>query len=243
MAPVEAIALIGVSALIAGVVQGTTGFGGAICVMMVLPYVFSMPVAAGISSIICLGLNLQMAVMYRKHLDRKLLFRPILVTVIVASIVISLSTSIDGVIAKKALGVFFIVLCIYYLFIKKDTPHGHPLGLLAGIVCVVTSGACDGMFGVGGPLMVVYFMAATRDHPSYLAAIQTYFAFANVYYTVFRVATGVLTVEVVPAALVGVAGIFVGGLVAGKLVRVLDHNLVERAVYVMLGVAGVINLI
>ena len=91
--------------------------------------------------------------------------------------------------------------------------------------------------------MVVYFMAATRDHPSYLAAIQTYFAFANVYYTVFRVATGVLTVEVVPAALVGVAGIFVGGLVAGKLVRVLDHNLVERAVYVMLGVAGVINLI
>lgn len=239
----ESIALIFASALIAGVVQGLTGFGGAICVMMVLPHIFSMPVAAGISSVICLGLNIQMAVMYRKHLDRKLLLRPIATAIAVASVVIILSPSIDGDIAKKALGAFFVVLCIYYLFIKKETPHGHPLGLAAGLVCVATSGACDGLFGVGGPLMVVYFMAATRDHPSYLAAIQTYFAFANTYYTVFRVVTGVMPVDVLPAALLGVVGIFLGGLAARRLVGVLNHTVVERAVYVMLGVAGIVNLV
>lgn len=239
----ETIAFIFVSALIAGVVQGTTGFGGAICVMMVLPHIFSMPVAAGISSVICLGLNVQIAIMYRKHLDWRLLVRPVITTVVIASIVIILSPSIDGVIAKKALGVFFIILCVYYLFIKKDTPHGHPLGLFASFVCVATSGAVDGLFGVGGPLMVVYFMAATRDHLSYLVSIQTYFVFANTYYTLFRLATGIMPIDVMPAALLGVAGIFIGGLVARKLVNVLNHNVVERAVYVMLGIAGVINLI
>lgn len=63
---------IGIAAVFAGIVQGITGFGAGIVMMMILPMVLgSIPQSAGVSTAICVILSLQMIFLYRKHVDVK----------------------------------------------------------------------------------------------------------------------------------------------------------------------------
>ena len=60
------------AAVVAGIVQGVTGFGAGIVMMMILPSLFNnIPQSAGVSTAICSILCIQMAYMYRKHIDIK----------------------------------------------------------------------------------------------------------------------------------------------------------------------------
>ena len=46
--------LVSLTAVLAGIVQGITGFGSGIVIMMILPMFFALPQSAGISTAICM---------------------------------------------------------------------------------------------------------------------------------------------------------------------------------------------
>ena len=229
-------------AIFAGLVQGVVGFGGGIITMLIFPYFFSIAVGAGITSALGIALCIFVALRYRKELSAKKAIMPALLYNVVTSIVISFSTAVDPALVKKAFGVFLILLCAYYLFLSKSVQN-RKLSLGVSIVCIAISATCDGLFGIGGPLMVLYFMSMTRGTHEYLGTTQLFFWCNSMYNTAFRFYKGVLLPEHIIFILFGMIGVLAGGFVAGKIVDRLNIETMRKLIYAMIGVSGVLNLI
>lgn len=77
---------------------------------------------------------------------------------ILCALIIRFSTAVDQALIQKGFGVFR--LCLYYLFLQKDDPP-HKKSLARSILCIAFSAVFDSCFSIGGPLLVVCFMART----------------------------------------------------------------------------------
>lgn len=231
-----------ITALLAGIVQGVTGFGGGIITMLVFPHFFGITLGAGITGSLGIALCASVAYRYRKELSVKMAVFPAFLYLVVCSLVISYSMAVDPAIIKKVFGVFLVLLSAYYLFISK-TVQNRKLSLAVSIACIAISAACDGLFGIGGPLMVLYFMSMTTSTHAYLGTIQLFFWINSIYNTAFRFYKGILLPEHLIFIAFGVVGILAGGAIAGKIVDKLNADAMRKVIYVMIGVSGVINLI
>lgn len=227
--------------IIAGAIQGITGFGGSIVMMMVLPTMYALPQGAGISTAICIFLNLSMLFMYRKYIDFKKVILPSILYMVVCSIAIYFSTNINQELMKKVFGIFLIILAIYYLFIQKGDPR-KKLSLTTSLFCIIASALCDAFFGIGGPLMVLYFLSQTHNTHEYLGTIQSFFFVNTVYNTCFRFYNGILGVEHLSIIGIGIIGILIGSFIGNKIVDKLDGVLIKKLTYFMIGISGFINL-
>ncbi|MCI8294390.1 MAG: sulfite exporter TauE/SafE family protein [Lachnospiraceae bacterium] len=233
--------LIGLTALCAGVLQGVTGFGAGIVMMMVLPSFFPLNQAAGVSCAIAILLSLSMFLRYRGHIQVKKVIWPAVLYVAVSSLSIVFSTTVDQALMKKVFGVFLILLSVYYLFFDKK--QEKELGLLVSILFIGISGACDGLFGIGGPLMVLYFLGQTHSKEEYLGSIQAVFLVNLIYGTIMRTANHILTLTHLPYIGVGMACILAGLLAANRIVDRLDGEKIKKITYVVIGLSGVMNLL
>ncbi len=231
-----------IASFIGGTIQGVTGFGSMVVVMMVLPFYFDLPRSAGIAAAGGILMCLLMLLRYRKKLNLKLALLPLLLYIPVSSTVIHLSVYLDPFIAKKIFGVFLIFLCVYYLFLNKKAAEKKP-GLLLSLLFIAGSAACDGLFGIGGPLMVIFFLGATSSVAEYLGCLQLFFLTTLVYNTVFRFARGVLLPEHLPYILAGMIGMASGLLIANRIVDRLNADTLRKLTYLLIGICGIINLV
>ena len=228
------------AALAGGIVQGVTGFGAGVVMMLALPLAFAVPQAAGISGAVCMVLTAAMTWRYRARASVSAIVGPAVIYVVASSVSIVVARGVEQDAMKGALGVFLVLLACYFLFVQGEGEF-VPKGAVA-LACIVVSGVCDGMFGIGGPLMVVYYLARTQGVEEYLGTIQGFFFVTLVCATAFRLASGVLGIGHVPMMLAGVAGVLAGSAIAARLVDRLDAGLVRRATYMVIGLAGVVNV-
>ena len=229
-------------AFLGGMVQGITGFGGGIVMMMVFPMVFPLTQAAGINAAILVFLNATMVYVYRKHIKLKMVLPVFLFSIVVSSLTIKIAAGTSPLIIKKLFGVFLLLLACYYLFIKKDG-RPDPMNLLVSLLFLTASAVCDGLFGVCGPMLVVYFLARCEERYEYLGNLTASFLLLGGYNTCFRIYTGILTAEHLLPVLCGAAAIITGGLIAKRIADKLNAQLLTKAIYVMIFVSGVSNII
>ncbi|MCR5042416.1 MAG: sulfite exporter TauE/SafE family protein [Clostridia bacterium] len=238
----EAFIIVPAVSILAGLIQGITGFGSCIVILFALPYFYTLSQSAGIATAVTIALCAAMVVKYRKTVRVREALLPSALYLTVSSFVIHFAAGADEELLKKIFGFFLIVLSAYYLFVKKRKSE-KKLPLPVDVLFIVASAVCDGLFGIGGPLMVLYFLSRTKDKEEYLGTIHLFFLVNTVYNTGFRVYKGILTAEHFPVILLGVAGILLGFFVAGKLVDRLNAKAMSRLTYVMIGVSGVLNLV
>lgn len=231
-----------IAPLLAGLIQGVVGFGGGIITMLIFPLFVSIPVGAGITSALGIPLCLSMVIRYRREVNVKMALLPALLYNIISSFVISYSVYVDQITIKKIFGVFLILLCLYYLFVSKNVQN-KKLSLPMSIVCIAISATCDGLFGIGGPLMVLYFMSMISGTHAYLGTIQLFFWTNSMYNTALRFYKGILLPEHFVLLAVGTVAILIGGAVAGKIVDRLNVTTMRKLIYIMIGIGGVINLL
>ncbi len=228
-------------AIAAGIIQGVTGFGAGIILMMFLPLQFSVIQSAGISSAVTLILCASMTYRYRQTINVRKIIGPAVLYLIVSSVSIVYAKLIDQDLMKGIFGFFLIVLSLYFLFISKDNGF-DPKGISA-LFCIVVSGICDGLFGIGGPLMVVYFLSKTRTKEEYLGTIQCFFLIGMIYTTLFRAVSGIITPDLVISILFGMLGILFGVMIANKIVDKLNSDLIKKLTYILIGLCGLSNVI
>lgn len=234
-------AAIGLVALCAGILQGVTGFGAGIVMMMVLPSLFPLNQAAGVSCAIAIVLSLSMFWRYRKHIEIKKVIWPAVLYVAVSSISIIFSTMVNQAVMKKVFGVFLILLSAYYLFFNKS--QTKELNILVSVVFIAVSGACDGLFGIGGPLMVLFFLGQTHSKKEYLGSIQAVFLVNLVYGTMMRMVNHILTPWHLSYIGVGMVCILVGLAAANRIVDRLDGEKIKKITYVVIGISGIMNIL
>ena len=233
--------IISIINLIAGFVQGISGFGSSIIVMMVLPAYYTVLQAAGISNAINIVLNGMMAYRYRDHISIKKVLSPAILFLTSSTLITYVAMDINEVLIKKIFGVFLVILAIYFIFFSKNTKR--ELSPFTSYLCVILAGCCNGMFGIGGPLMVIYLLSQIDDMKEYLGTMQAFFCLINIVVTSFRFASGILTFDHLYAILIGIPSVAIGLFFANRIVDKVDGGFIKKAIYVVLGFSGILNFI
>lgn len=233
--------LIALIAMLGGLLQAITGFGGGIIIMMVLPNLVSMQVAPAISGTICTPLAGSIAWRYRKYLNIKKVFFPALVYMAASTVAIRLTTVINMNSMKPVFGGFLVLLSLYFMFFSQKLKVKGTM--LTAFVCSAVSGALGGMFGIGGPLMTLYFLAVTETKEEYLGTLNGLFTITSVYQLIVRILSGIITIHVVPAILFGTCGILLGRFFGSKIVDKLDAARMKQYIYLFLAFAGIVTIV
>jgi hypothetical protein len=142
---------------------------------------------------------------------------------------------------KEVLGIFLIVLAIYMIVFRNKMKVQANLKTM--LVCGGISGLCDGMFSIGGPLMVLYFLGITKSKEEYLGTIQTFFMICAIYNLALRTYRGLFTVDLLGYALLGTAAIFVGLSIGNKVVDRINDQVMQKVVCVMIGISGLVTFL
>ena len=231
---------VAVSALAAGFLQGTTGFGAVMIMMMVLPFFYSMGESVGISTSTTIAGNLMMSLQYRKSFRIRKVILPSAINIAVNIITTLWSKSIEQASLKKAFGVFLIILSVYYLFLGKGKRWN--LSLPVSLLMIVISAVCNSLFGIGGPLMAIYFMNTTESREEYLGTIQCFFLFISTGNLILRLCLGVLDTSHIVPILIGMIGVLAAGQLSKKAVSHMNIKLTETLTYALVGITGLYNL-
>lgn len=225
-----------------GAVQSMTGFGMAIVIMTVYPVLFPFASAIALSGFVCTGNNVVIALRYRKHIRWSRLWLPTIVFLAVNIVVVQISYKINVGYLKAYFGLFLLALAVYFLlFAKKVKLKGnHVTAAVSSAACGVTSG----LFGIGGPLVVPYYLAvADGNKYVYLATIQIAFIFQNIVGIVTRAINGSVTVDLLLAIIPGVLGMFLGTWVGGKVVDKINADVLTKIIYFFLAAVGIFTFV
>lgn len=232
---------VGGIAVLSGLVQSVTRSGGGIMAMLFLPNFMPMKVAPALSDTICTPLSGSISWKYRKFISRGKILVPAIFYLISSGICIKLSTVVNLDSLKAVFGGLLVVLAFYFIFFSGKI---HLKGnFLTAFLCSLFSGVMAGFFGIGGPLMVLYYLAVTDEKEDYLGTINLFFTITAIYQIAMRAITGVLTLDLVPLMLAGIAGVLVGKTIGGKIVDRINGELMKKIIYVFLAIAGVITII
>lgn len=224
-----------------GIIQGVTGFGAGIIMMIFLPLLLPVNQAAGVSVAIGTVLCATMAWRYRAKVRVGEIVAPALLYLAVSSACILFAAGVDQNAMKGVLGVFLVMLAVYFLFFQSAASF-EPKWISA-VACIAVSGVCDGLFGVGGPLMVLYYLARIKDRAAYLGTIQGFFLVTSLYSTAFRLMNGIIGVAQLGTVALGAVGVLAGLATASAVSRRLDPAAVRKLTYAVIGVSGVSNLV
>ena len=105
---------------IAGLLQGITGFGAGIILMLYLPYLYPVIQCSGIIGIICLFLSLIMALQYRKFIELKKVLIPLSIYILISTITIVIGPSLNSSYLKKRIISLFYFIKFLLSFYKKE---------------------------------------------------------------------------------------------------------------------------
>lgn len=224
-------------ATIAGVIQATTGFGAGIFMMLFFPMFLPMIQCSALSSAVGLISNIKLSIQYRRHAKPRLLVLPACFYVACNTLCIWYSTRIDLGAFKPFFGLFLLALGLYFLFFAQRIRLKG--GVLSAAVCASLSGAASGFFGIGGPPMVLYFLALVGDDKyAYLGTIQLFFLITGLQGVATRAIAGIYTPSLLALIPAGMAGIMIGNMVGTRIVQKLRVDRLRLLIYAFLCLAG-----
>lgn len=226
----------------AGFVQRVSGFGLGIFAMLFMPHFMpSHTASASISSIFSCATSGFNAVKYRKKVDFRISLPMIIASVITISVAVYFSSVVSGRIFKILLGSVLILLSLYFLFFDRKIKIGS--SVTNGIISGTLSGVLSGLFSTGGPPVVLYLSKATNDNIVYFATIQFFFLITNVYATVMRAVNGLVDLDIILYALIGLVGCMIGDFIGSKVFDKLDSQKLKMVIYIGMIISGIVLFI
>ena len=222
----------------AAFVQRVSGFGLGIFTMLFLPYLVpSHTAAASLSCIFSCMTSTYNACKYRKHIPFRTVLPMLAAALIAIPFAVSLAEQVSQRLFQLLLGAVLILLSIYFLCVQGKIRIKPTL--FSAVCAGAVGGTLNGLFSTGGPPVVLYLTHAVADNLTYFAGIQFYFALTNIYATTVRLIKGVVGVEILPAAAVGLLGCLLGDWLGTKVFRRLDGKRLKQVIYIGMILSGI----
>ncbi len=223
-------------------VQRVSGFGFAIVLMTVLPYLMpSYAEAVTLCSILAGTSALVTAIRYRRHFVFKNFTTIMTSSMVAAFFAIMFLNAVDGSVIKKVLGIVLILLGLFFVFFKDRIVVKPTLGVQLGLGSL--SGIMGGLFAMQGPPAVIYFMGATSSKEEYVALTQWYFFIGNLFMSVYRATYGMVTAEVGETYLITLPATFLGLWIGSKVFHKLRNDILRKIIYAFLVVSGAVAVL
>ena len=223
-----------------GLCQSVTGFGSAIIMMTLMPELLPIHIAAGVTTIICCPLGIYITYYYREALNLKRVLLPVILFSLSSWFAVQAAADFNMDKLKALFGALLIFLSIYF-FCFSDRISVKP-SVFSAVVCSTLAGVMGGLFAVGGPLLVLYYLAVTDSKEEYMACVNVTLFLTNLSQTWARVSTGILSTGEISAIYFGVVGITIGFFIGNKISSRINKTRLKKLVYTFLAVTGVITL-
>lgn len=240
MVVLEVIGIVVVSALAAGLIQGLTGFGSAIVMMAFLPLYFGVLESSALVGVVTLSHSLAMVWLYRQHIQVKQTIGPAVLFIATTALSILYAQHLNPQIVTIIFGIFLMTLSFYFL---RVNPDGLNPNRLTSLLFIALSGITNGLFGIGGPLMVIYYVSKIKEQKAYLGTMQFFFTLTSLSSAAIRFSTGILTLKHLPITLIGVLAILAGLLLANGVMARINAQKVRQLTYLFIGLSGFYNLL
>ena len=140
-------------------IQSSSGFGYAIICMAVWPMFMPFYTASILESIAAFFMVIYIAVRLWKFIDWKLLLPPVIMATVTSFLGVNTLMSLDEEVLSKIMGTVLLILAVYFIFFSSKVHLKG--GIVSGLAAGAISGFCGGLFNIGGPPMVAYFLSVT----------------------------------------------------------------------------------
>ena len=226
----------------ASFIQRVSGFGFGIFAMTFLPYIMSAYTEAHVpSSMLSLLLSLAVSIRMFRNIHWKNIIFPLIGSMVFTFISVSFMKGQADTLMRLLLGIALILLSLYFLIFSGKI-HIRPTwygGLVAGSL----SGILGGLFSMGGPPVVIYYMESEKQPVHYMATIQAYFTISNIYSIGVKVSAGFVTSNVLACFAIGLVGVVAGLVVGSRVFDKMDGPKIKKAVYIIMALSGVANIV
>ncbi|MGY4691324.1 sulfite exporter TauE/SafE family protein [Salibacterium sp. K-3] len=229
--------------LIASFIQGVSGFGFGLFAMSFLPFMFSVKdstlLVMALAMVTCLTIFLKVY----HHVDFRRLALLLIAAIagrIGAYFVLHHFGEMDEM--KKALGIVLIAMVFFILFQKNpetDKRRDHPvlplgMGLIGGFI--------GGVFVVGGPFFVFYFLMVCKDKYEYTANIQAVFLVTGILTLVMHGFSGDIHWNLLLYFSIGIISVIVGSRIGMNWFKRLSQENIRKLAAMIVALAA-LNLI
>ena len=233
--------LIALITLCASFIQSVTGFGFGIFAMMFLPYFLIFTEANILSSILGAFTSICVVITMLKQVHWRNIIFPLIGSFTGTFLAVNFIKSQSNSTLTLLLGIVLFVLSIYFLFFsnKIHIKITWYTGLIAGLL----SGIMNGMFAMGGPPAVIYYMQSEKDSDKYIATLSAYFVISNVYSITVKALSGFITTNVCIGLITGFAGMLCGALIGKAVFKRMNAQMIKKAVYGFMALSGIANIV
>lgn len=237
----ELFVLVALIALAGSFVQSTTGFGYAVTCMALWPLLLPFKTATVVELITALFMTLAIAARYWRFINWKQLLWPTLAALPANWLGVQLLQNNSDHTLRRILGAALMVLAVYFIFFSKKLRIRPTTtsGLAAGAV----AGLSGGMFSIGGPPIVAYYLCALEDKREYTATTQMFFILTTLSLLVMHLQLGNITGEVLRISGAALAGLAVGTGLGLAVFRRLPLETIKKLVYGFMLVMGLYILV
>lgn len=235
------ILLIGLITILAGMVQAVTGFGSGIVNMLFFAKLMPLNIAPSVSEAISIPLSFAIFYTYRKYVKTDKVILPAILYSLGSSYAINMVKGMDLNNLKIFFGLFLMFIGVFNLFLAERIKIKGTF--MSTAFCSLVSGVMGGMFGIGGPIMVIYYLAITETKEEYLGTINCLFTITSIYRVFFRIINGLFTAQLLPYIAIGLVGIMLGKNIGAKFVDKIDGKKLKRYIYIFLVFAGFISVV
>lgn len=221
--------------------QGSIGFGAAVMMMNMIPFILPPSVTVVIMQGACIIFPLYIVFRswrkIRVDVLLPLLIPSLICTVAATRLSVGLDTSM-----KLMLGILFVLLAVYFAFVAERISI-KPTKLNAALTGSV-SGVLGGMFVAGGPPAVLFLAPALGgDREEYVVTTQVYFMAMNTLSLLTRVLSNAVSASDLPYMASLTAGALGGVWTGTKAMKKIDGTLLKRFIYVFVGINGIVMIL
>lgn len=232
--------VLALTAFFGGLIQTVIGFGNGMVMMLVLPYFLGMIAAPALSGAACVGLNLTLVWKFRHYFDFKAVALPVGVYVVCSVLIIRQIQGINMDVLSLVYGIFLLLFAIYLLFFSEKIHF--KADWKSAILCGGISGVLSGLFGIGGPLMAVYFVSASKSKEAYISNTQSAFAVTGTVNTTVRILKGIYTADLITLTLLSIIFINIGKRAGLHIVDKLNTRIIQKLVYILVAASGILAI-
>jgi len=185
--------LISIIFLLAGFIQGVSGFGSALVAIPLLSLVIDIKAAVPLCILNSLVITTYLSFKMRKHLDTKKIL-PLCVAAVPGIIAGStILKKVSSSIIQVTLGVLLVAYSIYSLLI---TPKPRKLHMAWSYFAGFLSGAIGAAFSAGGPPTIIYTTLNDWEKDTIKATLSGFFLFNSYLIAIVHAVKGLTTVEI-----------------------------------------------
>lgn len=228
-------------ALIASFTQSVTGFGFGIVAMIFLPVFLPYTEANFLSSLLSTVTSIMMLIAIFKKISWRNLIFPLTGSFVFNYLAITFVKNAANDLLTLILGIALFGLSVYFFFFSNKIKIRATWysGLIAGSI----SGIMSGLFSIGGPPVVIYYLQSEDDTDNYLATISAYFVLSGIISVTMKALSGFVTGRVWLGIAVGLFGMLIGSLLGCLARNKSKPHIIKKAVYTVMAVSGLVNII